>query len=40
MMSYNAFIYYDVENNVLKEKILAAKNKIKKLYTDREMLLK
>jgi len=40
MMNYNAFIYYDVENNVLKEIIFTVKNKVKKLYSDRETLLK
>jgi len=40
MISYNAFIHYDVENNIWEEKISAVKNKVKKLYIDRETLLK
>jgi len=39
MMNYNVFIHYDVENNVLKEKIFTVKNKVKKLYSDRKTLL-
>jgi len=40
MTDYNVFIYYDVENNILKEKILTVKNRIKKLHSDRKTLLK
>jgi len=40
MTDYNVFIYYDVKNNVLKEKIFAAKNRVKKLHIDRKTLLK
>ena len=39
MMSYNAFIYYDVKNNIWKEKILTAKNWVKKLHSIRKKLL-
>jgi len=40
MISYNVFIHYDVENNISEEKILAVKNRVKKLHVNREVLLK
>jgi len=40
MMNYNVFIHYDVENNILKEKISAVKNRVKKLYNNSETLLR
>jgi len=40
MMSYNVFIHYDVENNILKKKILTVKNRVKKLYSNRKTLLR
>ncbi len=40
MTEYNAFIHYDVENNVWKEEVLTTKNKVKQLHEACEKLLK
>ncbi len=40
MTEYNAFIHYDIENNVWKEEMPAAKNKVKQLHKAHEKLLK
>jgi len=40
MTEYNAFIYYDIENNVWEEEVSAAKNRVKQLHKAHEKLLK
>jgi len=40
MTGYNAFIHYNIENNVWKEEVSAAKNRVKQLHKTHEKLLK
>jgi len=40
MTEYNAFIHYNIENNIWEEEVPAAKNRVKQLYKAHEKLLK
>ncbi len=40
MTEYNSFIHYNIENNIWKEKMPAAKNRVKQLHKAHEKLLK
>jgi len=40
MTEYNAFIHYNIENNIWEEKMPAAKNRVKQLHKAHEKLLK
>ncbi len=40
MTGYNAFIHYNIENNVWEEKMSAVKDRVKQLHKACEKLLK
>jgi len=40
MTEYNAFIYYDIENNIWEKEVPAVKNRVKQLHEACEKLLK
>jgi predicted nucleotide-binding protein (sugar kinase/HSP70/actin superfamily) len=40
MTEYNAFIHYNIENNIWEEEMSAAKNRVKQLHKAHEKLLK
>jgi hypothetical protein len=40
MTEYNAFIHYNIENNIWEEEVPAAKNRVKQLHKAHEKLLK
>jgi predicted nucleotide-binding protein (sugar kinase/HSP70/actin superfamily) len=40
MTEYNAFIHYNIENNIWEEEVPAAKNRVKQLHKACEKLLK
>jgi hypothetical protein len=40
MTEYNAFIHYNIENNIWEEEVPAAKNRVKQLHEAHEKLLK